>query len=635
VAISLLFIAFIGFILLLYTPNNSRESIVKAILFFSLITIGITELLGLFNALNYINLVLTWGITDVILIYLAIKKRSFRAIYSVKSRVIYISKNLNKWEWFLITFSVFILIGVFIQGLIYPTNNWDSMSYHMARITHWIQNESLAHYRTTLYSQLISPPFAEELILNINLLCGNDYLSNAVQLFYLLATSLSISMVAKQLGLNKFGQILSTFILITIPEVILLSSSTHTELVVSFFLVTSIYYFLKTRTESGTLLYFWLGSSLGLAVATKSTAFIYITPFILIWIGYQIYQLFSQKMKLKWMNYFVLILVFGAINAGHYIRNYQLTSNVLGTNTEIRNYYVNEVHSLPMIISNVSRNISLQFGVPKAAPVAYKLTEQLHQLIGAGLNDPKTTSHTYDVDPLAIHENNGANIYHTLLMFLSLLWILVRIKKQNIRFTLYWLAILLSFLLFCFYLKWQPWAKLHAPFFIFYSIVLAHFVITNFKSKILLFIIIFGFVGSATLTMLFNFSRPYITYYPFTSEIKITDARYKKYFGRFLQCYPDFKSVNDKITALQLKNIGLMYGDYGMEYQLFLNSYRSDIKSIHINSHEICDNIPVKEEVDCIVTTSYQDSIIYQNEIYYNATKENDEFLFLFLKDGF
>lgn len=631
-AISLLFIGLLGLILLLFNQNNTRESIVKGILFFSLLTLAITELLGLFNALNYVSLASCWSIIDLIIIYFLIKKKSFNTISSLTTKLKHTLKSLSKLEKFLIGFSVFILVGVFVQGLIYPTNNWDSMSYHMARIVHWIQNESLAHYRTTLSPQLNSPPFAEQLILTINLLLGNDYLSNSVQLFYLVASCLTISLIAKQLGLNKFGQILSVFIMICLPEAILLASSTHTELVATFFMLTSIYYLIKTIKLSDTISFLLLGCSLGLAVCTKSTAYIYLAPFVSFWVVYQIYQVVFKKMQFKWVCYFVMGLCFVAINSGHYSRNYQLTSNLFGTNEAIHNYYVNEEHSLAMMISNISRNLSNQFGVPRVAPIAQGLTGDLHRLIGIDVNEPKITSHNYGVDPLATHENNGANIYHVILMLLSCVWLIVFIKKQNKRIIIYWLAIILSFLLFCFYLKWQPWAKLHVPFFIFYSIVLAHFLITTLKSKILLFLVIFGFVAHAVLILLFNYSRPYITLTPFTSEIKMSDTRYKKYFSRFLKYYDDFKIITEEIEIHKLKNIGLMYGDYGMEYQLFLNAYRSDIKAIHINSHEICDKIPVEDEVDCIVSTKYEQLIKYNGETFYNVTMNNDGYLYLFLK---
>ncbi|MBL4593867.1 MAG: glycosyltransferase family 39 protein [Flavobacteriales bacterium] len=607
-------------------------SILKGVLFFSVLVLGVTEILSLFKSLNYISILLCWSVIDLIIIYFLIRRKSFNTLSSIKIKLKNSLKSLSGLEKFLIGFSVFLLLGIFVQGLIYPANNWDSMAYHMARIVHWIQNESLAYYRTPVYPQLNSPPFSEELILNINLLAGNDYFSNVVSLFYLLATSVTVSLVAKYLGLNKFGQILSVFILICIPEVILLGSSTHNEIVVSFFMVSSIYFFIKILKQQAFISFLLLGCSLGLAVATKSTAYIYIGPFVLIWFVVQFYQIITKKQQLKWIYYLVILLSFIVVNIGHYSRNYQLTSTIFGTDEVIRNYYVNEEHSIRMMISNVSRNLSNQFGAPKIAPIAQGLTEDLHQLIEVDVNELKFTSHTYGVDPLATHENNGANPYHMVLMLMSCFWFLVFIRKQDKRITVYWIAIVLSFLLFCFYLKWQPWAKLHAPFFIFYAIVLSHFLIHTFKKKLLLNIIVFGFVINALLILIFNYSRPYITYSPYTSTIKITDSRYKKSFSRFLYAYSDYEMVAKKLKEYKLKNIGLMFGDYDLEYQLFIDSYRSDVRPIHINSCMLSEGIPVKYEVDCIVSAKYEDLINYDGETFYNVTKDSDGYLYLFLK---
>ncbi len=631
-AIALLFINLFGLIIISFSLKEIRLSLLKGVLFFSLLLLVITEVLSLFNALNYWGLLLCWGSIDVLLIYLILKKKSFRNFIAVKNKLKKTYRDFSGLEKFLLGFSVIILLGIFFQGIIYPTNNWDAMSYHMARIVHWVQNESLVHYRTPVYPQLNSPPFVEQVMLTVNLLVGNDYFSNTVQWFYLLTTCAAISLVAKQLGLKRFGQILSAFILICIPEVILLGSSTHSEIVLSFFMVSSIYFLLKTSKQQEVLFYLLLGCSLGLSVATKSTAYVYLSSFILIWLAYQIYQVVIKKGQLKWLSYTLLILSFIAVNAGHYSRNYQLTSTVFGTDETIRNYYVNEEHSLKMMVSNVSRNLSNQFGVPKVAPVAQHLTEDLHQLIGRDVNDPKITFGTYLVDPLATHENNGANAYHMVLILLSCVLLLIFIKKQDKRMAIYWAAIILSFLVFCFYLKWQPWVKLHVPFFIFYAIVLAYFLITRLKSKVLRYVLIFGFVSQAVLILLFNYSRPYITLTPYTSEIKITDVRYKKYFSRFLQYHDDYKAVSKKIATQKLKNIGLMFGSYDMEYQLFIDSYRNNVKPVHINSCGLSEKIPVTDKVDCIVSTKYEDSINYSGETFYNATPNNDGHLYLFLK---
>ena len=90
--------------------------------------------------------------------------------------------------------------------------------------------------------------------------------------------------------------------------------------------------------------------------------------------------------------------------------------------------------------------------------------------------------------------------------------------------------------------------------------------------------------------------------------------------------------MNDLIVSENLKNIGLMYGSYGMEYQLFLNSYRNEVKPIHINSYRSCSFIPVSGPIDCIVSTRYKDVINYDDEVFYNVTPDNDGYLYLFLK---
>ena len=632
-AIVLLLIAGLGLASIFLSQNHIRLSLLKSILIFSIIALIITEFLSLFTSLNYIGLVGCWSIVDVVVITICYQKETYKKLSFLKLKLQKIISELTVIEKIIFGFSLFILAGILIQGLIYPTNNWDSMSYHMARIIHWIQNESLSHFRTSIYTQLTSAPFSEQIILTINLLVGNDLFSNTVQLVYLLGLVLAITLVGKQLALNRFGQLLTAFILITIPEVILLSSSTHNEIALSFFMVFGIYFLIKTIKKQTTYGFLLLGCCLGMATATKHTAYLYISPFIIIWIFIQFKQMIIQKKQFVVWPYVFLIGSFVLINTSHYARNYELTASVFGSDDSTTNYYVNQKHSVKMMVSNITRNMSSQFGVPKIAPIAAQFTKDIHKVLEMDFNDRSTTSHLYDVDPLATHENNGANPLHMILMLMSLMWILLTIKKRNLPLLLYAVAVVFAFLIFCFYLKWQPWAKLHAPFFIFYSVVIAYFLITGVKNKWINTIIVIGFGINALLMLMFNYSRPFITWTPFTSEIKITDNRYKKYFSRFPQCHKDFKVVNDMITKNNFKDIGLAYGNYGMEYQLFLDAYRSDRRPIHINAYKSCSFYPVIGPVDCIVSTEDKEFIAYDGEVFYNKTPANDGYLYLFLKE--
>ncbi len=631
-AICLLLFGLLGLIVLNYSDQNIRYSILKSILVFSVSILGFTEILSLFKSLNYINLVICWSVFDVMLLYFILKKKSFKNIATFRVRLLGVVKSLNSFERFLVGFSVFIIVGVFFQGIIYPTNNWDSMAYHMARIVHWIQNESLEHYRTPVYSQLISPPFAEEVILNVNLLFRGDFFSNCVQLFYLIGTIISVSLVAKELGLNRFGQILSSFILICIPEVILLGSSTHTELVLSFFMVSSIYFIIKNLKRQSFNSFLFLGLALGLSTATKSTAYLYLSPFVLTWILLSLYRNWKNPIGLRLVYSIVVIVGFVLVNSGHYSRNYTLTSSVIGISSDIKNIYVNEEFSLEVTASNLIRNVSSQFGVPKVAPVAKSAAVGFHDFIGEDINNSKTTYSNFEIDPLATHENNGANPYHTILMILSSVWIMICFRKIDKRVLLLWIVTMVSFLLFCFYLKWQPWVKLHAPFFVFYSVVMAHFLISVIKKEFVHYVIVLGFMLNALLILLFNYSRPFISLPPYTSEININDQRSAKYYSRFVEYQSDYENILEQLKARKFKNIGLLFGVYDMEYQLFRDVYTSDINPVHINACSISESITELSPVDCVVSTMEKDVIEYNGENYYNTTKEGDGYLYLFLK---
>ena len=144
-----------------------------------------------------------------------------------------------------------------------------------------------------------------------------------------------------------------------------------------------------------------------------------------------------------------------------------------------------------------------------------------------------------------------------------------------------------------------------------------------------------GFAINALSILFFNYSRPFISVPPYTSEIKLSDNRPKKYFSRFLKYHDDYTAVSEQIVVNNFKNIGLMFGDYDLEYQLFRETYQKDIKSIHLNSSSISESIPVVGDVDCIVSTNPVESILYEGETYYNATINGDGYLSLFLKKWF
>jgi hypothetical protein len=121
-AIVLLLIGWLGLTLLFLSLNNTRLSVLKSILTFSVVVLGLTEALSSVTSLNYWSLVGGWSVLDVVVIYFIYKNKSYKKLPFLLLKLKKGLKKLTVFEQFIIGFSIFILAGIFIQGLIYPTN---------------------------------------------------------------------------------------------------------------------------------------------------------------------------------------------------------------------------------------------------------------------------------------------------------------------------------------------------------------------------------------------------------------------------------------------------------------------------------------------------------------------------------
>src|SRR5262249_25807561 len=98
--------------------------------------------------------------------------------------------------------AIFVLfLGVI--ALEFPTTTGDSLTYHLARIMHWMQNQSVAHYPTHNCRQNELGPWSEFATVTLHLLWGNDRLVNLVQWFAMLSCVLTAPFLAVQLMVGR------------------------------------------------------------------------------------------------------------------------------------------------------------------------------------------------------------------------------------------------------------------------------------------------------------------------------------------------------------------------------------------------------------------------------------------------
>lgn len=156
-------------------------------------------------------------------------------------------------------------------GVLTPPNDWDAMTYHLARAAFWIQQHAVGYVPETHVVRInVNPPNAEIGTLFTMLLSDGERFVGLVQYAALLATGVGTYGISRRIGLGGRAALFGALLLLTTPVVILQGSTAQNDLVVASFLVAATYFLLgETKRELA------LGClALALAVGTKFTAVI-------------------------------------------------------------------------------------------------------------------------------------------------------------------------------------------------------------------------------------------------------------------------------------------------------------------------------------------------------------------------
>jgi 4-amino-4-deoxy-L-arabinose transferase-like glycosyltransferase len=454
-----------------------------------------TEVLSAFSGITVLSLSLAWGGTLAIASGYFIARKLYRNLPEV-------SVKPGPAAWLGIAA---IMILTFVTGIIAPPNTWDSMTYHMGRVVHWIQNQSVRHYPTNIPRQLYFPPWAEFAIMHLQVLGrGSDRFANLVQWFAMCGSLVGVSLIARQLGGSRLQQLLAAVIAATIPMGILQSSSTQNDYVVAFWLVAFVFFGMRNLAQWRIANLVAAGTALGLAILTKGTAYVYAFPFVLWFLAASLRPLHRLLSGMIVVASIVL-----ALNIGHYVRNTALWGSPLAADFDQTQ---TSRRDLPALMSNLSRNmVSNTWSTSLGCNLwQHGLVARLHDILGIELSDSATSLRAeFTPGTLSLHEDLAGNGLHTVLILITLPFVPV-IWHRNRPSPLipYCLTILGVIVLFSMLVKWQPWiTRLQLPGFVLCSALVAcavpidrHPIFGNGLMVLML--------AAATPWLLYNQSRP-------------------------------------------------------------------------------------------------------------------------------
>ncbi len=140
-----------------------------------------------------------------------------------------IGASIRGWrvEWLIVPLAVILCV----IACAYPPTTHDAMTYHMARVAHWIGNQSVGFYQTTIGRQNWMSPGAEYLILLLQLVSGSDLWANSVQWLSWVLTLMAVPALCRIAGVPRRLCPWTAVFVAGLPMGILQASSTQTDMV--------------------------------------------------------------------------------------------------------------------------------------------------------------------------------------------------------------------------------------------------------------------------------------------------------------------------------------------------------------------------------------------------------------------
>ena len=550
-----------------------RSSFLTASICWGVLLTGITEMLSVVKSLTLCWLLLFWGgatIISVIVYCFTSQQEVSKARNSIRLSF----TSMPVFQRCLLAGVVLIVILTGLTASIAAPNNWDSMTYHMSRVMHWIQNQGVGHYPTHILRQLHSNPWSEFAMTHFQILNGGDYLANFIQWFSMVGCILGVTLIAERFGSNLRGQIYAAAVVATLPMGILQASSTQNDYVTSFWLVCFVYYCIMSIQKPNLYYSLGVGASLGLSILTKGTSYIYAFPF-LVWLCWSMVKLLRLRICRHVLIISVVVLL---INIGHYSRNLELFRNPLGPDamSPAKEYTLtNDVFTVSSIVSNTLRNAGLHMGTPikLCNDAIEKGIYSAYNVFGIDINDPLTTwtGTGFHINTLSAHEDSAGNPIHLVLILLTISIIILFWKqRKESYFTGYIIALVVAFLIFCGCLKWQPWhSRLHLPLFVLWSPVIA-VIMSTAINKWIANVIMMTLVITSFHWVLKNESRP------LTGRNSILNtSRIDQYFNNRPGIKESYYDCALAVSSQQCSNIGIQLGGDHWEYPLWVLIQRS------------------------------------------------------------
>jgi hypothetical protein len=456
-----------------FSSWGPKKAFLRATVIWGAYLVLTTELLSLISALTRPALLAAWLLPTAIILGLNGRALGER----VRARSFGLGWTRSPLAKLCLLLILVVLVVTAVIAWVSPPNTYDSLTYHMSRVSHWAQDRSLAPFATGILRQAYMSPGAEYIVLHLYILGGGDRLANFAEWLAMVVCMIAAAKIAQDLGSTQVGQWIAALFVATLPMGIAQASSTMTDFVAALWVACAVSeviesYLLPARADH----FIFMSLAAGLAILVKPTGPIYLIPFAILalWILVRNFRP-------------VDVLLLGAagaaavcaINLGFLARNLEVFGHPFGPAGQTGTF-TNSLFSWRVLVSNLLRNASIHAGTASKwlNDQLYTGIAKVHVKIGLAMDDPRTSVHDFfSIRKPIPAENSVGNPWQATLALIAAGFAILRPRSRRAPLLVYLALLAASFVLFSAVFKFTVLgSRYHVTFFV----LLAPFVGTIF-----------------------------------------------------------------------------------------------------------------------------------------------------------
>lgn len=570
--------AFILAVALLRIAQNHdhARALVDGFIAWGVLSFAIAEGLGFFSAISF------WPVLTLWLIAIGV---TVGMLWPIRSALI--ANSRIAWPEHPVPaaiVAVFAIVTLFIALTAEP-NNWDSQTYHLVRVEHWIANGSVSHYPTNIPSQNAFGPFAGFLLLHPRLLSGTEAFASLAQWFSMICSVAAAWRITRQLGGDARRAWIASLFVVTLPTGVLESTSTMNDYVGGAYAICFVT--LGLELIQATSFRFWLVAEAITAIALGGTAKVVA---YLVTAGFGIWFAIAMVRRLRPAQTLVSVVaalaIVGAISVPMFVRNIA-TYGAAGPGTgAILTGGVRPGQILDNAILSTATNLTT--GYPKIDTAVVDLVNAFTSALGLDAYRLTGTRFAIGGYYFLLHEDLASNPAHTLIIIGAFLALLAGSIRGRIGWPArtYWGAWLAGFLVFCTVMRWNVFiSRFHLQGFILAAPAVA-MVWPDFRRRVaerLAFATLVAIMlYNGLFPLLFNATRPllspllllYLPQYRQHEQLVIranppylTQTPLQRLFANQPQLRQPYEDAVDIVIAKKATRVGFAVSDF--EYPLW------------------------------------------------------------------